>query len=112
LLDAAGDVHRPAAVAEVALELPEHRRGGVAGEGKPAVGLKAGDGLEQSDHGDLGEVLQWLAAGVITPRDAARERLEALDDLLQQSRILLLAIATQELIGRERARWLAISRHA
>ena len=53
LLEVARHVERPALVAEVALQLAEDRRRGVARELRPAAGLEAVDRLDQAEARDL-----------------------------------------------------------
>ncbi len=60
LLEVAGHPHRPGAVAEVALDLAEDRRHGEAREGHVAVGVEAIDRLEQTERGDLFEIVEGL----------------------------------------------------
>ena len=81
-----GHAHRPAAVAEVTLQLTGDRRRGERRELQAPVGLEALDRLEQSDQRDLAQVVGRLAA----VREAAGEELgEAhvlLDELVAQRR--------------------------
>src|ERR671915_1675737 len=74
LLEVAGHANRPAAVAEVALELAEDRRHRERGERRGAVRLEAVDGLEQAERGDLDEVVERLAAALVAAREVARQR--------------------------------------
>ena len=62
LLHAAGRPHRPALVAEVALQLADDGVGGVGGELDLAAGSKRSTALMQADRRDLHEVVEGLAA--------------------------------------------------
>ena len=68
LLDVAGDVHRPAAVAEVALELAEDGRDREGGEGGAALGVEAVDRLDQADARDLDQVVVGLGSAGVAAR--------------------------------------------
>jgi hypothetical protein len=107
LLDPAGNVDRPAAVAEVALELTEHRRRGKTREGEAAVGIEALNRFEQADVGDLNEVVERLASRVVAAGDRAHERLIADDELLDDRPVCGRAMAREQLADRERVERLA-----
>ncbi len=77
LLRAAGHVHRPAGVAEVAAHLAEDRRDGEGLEGVAAFDVVAVHRLEQAERGDLKQVLEGLGGAAVAPRQAASERHEA-----------------------------------
>ena len=67
-----GTRHRPAAVAEVALELAGDGRRRERRELQPAIGLEPLDRLEQTDERDLAQVVGRLAAVRETPRRGTR----------------------------------------
>jgi hypothetical protein len=62
LLQATRDAHRPALVAEVALDLPEDVRRSVSRELYVPVHVEAVYGLDQADGGHLHQVVHGLAA--------------------------------------------------
>ena len=68
LLQVARNPHRPALVAEIALQLSRDRRHSERRERVTACGVEPVDGLQQAHGRDLNEVLQRLAATVVTPR--------------------------------------------
>ena len=70
LLQAARHAHRPRPVAEVALDLAEHRRRRVGGEAHLAREVEAVDRLHDPDAGDLHEVVERLAAAGVAARRA------------------------------------------
>ena len=72
----ARDVHGPAEVAEVVLQLTDDRGYGKCRERRPSFWVKAVDRVQQSDARDLGEVVKRLGASVISPREAVCEREE------------------------------------
>ena len=82
LLQVARHAHRPAAVAEVALELAEDRRHCERRERGVAARLEPVDRLQQAQRRDLDEVVERLAAALVAPRELPRERQEALDERL------------------------------
>lgn len=61
-LEAARHPHRPALVPEVALDLADHRGGGVRRELHTPVRVEPVHGLDQPDRGHLGQVVQRLPA--------------------------------------------------
>ena len=81
LLQVARHADGPGAVAEVALELAEDRRYRVAREGVATIGVEAVDRLQQSEARHLDQVVQRLAGALVTARQLARQRKEALDEL-------------------------------
>jgi hypothetical protein len=89
-------VHRPAVVAEVALELAEHRRHRVGGERGLPRRVEAVDRLDQPERGDLHEVVEWLVGAPVAPRHAAGERQEARDELLARGLVAVAVIADEE----------------
>ena len=82
LLQVARHADRPGAVAEVALDLAEDRRDRVGGERDLALGVEAVDRLDQADRRDLEEVVERLARALVAAGELARQRQEALDELL------------------------------
>ena len=82
LLQVARHAHRPALVAEVALELAEDGRDGEARERGLAARVEAVDRLQQPERGDLDQVVERLAAALVAAGELARERQEALHELL------------------------------
>ena len=91
LLQVARHAHRPALVAEVALELAEDRRHRERRERRLARRVEAVDRLQQAERRDLDEVVELLAAALVAPRELARQRQEALHELLARGRIAVLA---------------------
>ena len=87
LLQVARHAHRPALVAEVALELAQDRRDGEAREGRLARRIEAVDRLQQPERGDLDQVVERLAAALVAAGELARERQKALDELLARELI-------------------------
>src|SRR4029078_1584489 len=81
LLDRAGHADGPPEVAEVALDLAEDRRDGERRERQPAVRVKALDRLQQTEGGDLLDVLA-LRTGEIATGEVTGKGKEALDELL------------------------------
>ena len=71
LLDPTRHAHRPAAIPEVPLELTQDRRGRERAETHAMIGIEALDGLQQTHHRDLAQVLERLA----TVHHAPRQRL-------------------------------------
>ena len=82
LLHAPRDVHRPGAVAEVALDLADDRRHGVRRELDAALEVEPLDREDEADRPDLDEVLERLAAAGVPRRDAPHERQVAIDDAI------------------------------
>src|SRR3954468_15206919 len=77
LLQVARHAHRPAAVAEVALEFAQDRGHGKARERGLAVRVEAVDGLQQAEARDLHQVVERLAAALIAACELAGKRQEA-----------------------------------
>jgi hypothetical protein len=96
LLQRARRAHRPGAVAEVALDLTGDRRHGVGGERHAACRIEAIDGVDEADGGNLQQVLERVASRREAQRDAARERQEALDELLPGDRVARAVVALEE----------------
>ena len=96
LLHPARDVHGPAVVAEVALELAEHRRHGVGGERGLARGVEAVDRLDQPERGDLDEVVERLVGAPVAPRHPPGQREQALDQLLAGGLVAVAVVADEQ----------------
>ena len=96
LLQVARHAHRPRAIAEVALDLAQDRRHRIAREGDLALEVEAVDRLDQTEAGDLEEVVEGLLGALVAARELARERQEALDEHLAIDRIALIQIAGEE----------------
>jgi hypothetical protein len=71
-------------VAEVALDLADHRRHRIGAERDAAVGVVAVDRLHQPDRGDLDEVVGRHARRLVAARDRARQRQVRHHELLAQ----------------------------
>ncbi len=82
ILVGARDVHGPAEVAEVVLQLPHDRRYRKCRERRTSFWVKAVDRVEQSDARDLREVVKRLGASVVSPREAVCEREEPPNQLV------------------------------
>jgi hypothetical protein len=89
-------VERPALVTEVALQLPEDRRNGIAEEGRAAVRLEPVDGLDEADARYLHEVLVGLVGVRVARSELARERDESLDELIPRGQVAVPVIARQQ----------------
>src|SRR5919201_5030052 len=96
LLEPARDAHRPAAVAEVALDLADDVRRRVGGQLDAAVDVEAVDRLDQADRADLDEILEMLTAVRVTACEGPHERHVLLDQLLSRLEVALLVVAAQE----------------
>ncbi len=92
LLEAARNVHRPAAVAEVALDLADDRRHGVRLERHPAVEVEAVDRLDQPDRADLDQVVEWFALAGIATGDRPHERHVLFDQLVARPLVAFLVV--------------------
>ena len=100
LLEPARDAHRPALVAEVALDLADDVRGRVGRQLDAAVDVEAVDRLDQADAADLDEIVELLAAVGVAPGERADEREVLLDQLLARGEVALLVVAAQQrLVG-------------
>ena len=96
LLQVARHAHRPRAVAEVALDLPEDGRHRIARERDLALEVEAVDRLDQAQARDLEEVVEGLLGALVAARELARERQEALDEHLAVDRVALVQITREE----------------
>src|SRR5215212_5314907 len=106
LLHPARHVHGPAVVAEVALELAQHRRHRVRGERRLARRVEAVDRLDEAEGRHLHEVVERLVGAAVAPGHPAGEREKALDEPLARG---LIAVAV---IADEQAAILLCARHA
>ena len=87
----------------MALELAQNRGHRVAGEHHLTRAVEAIDGLQQSDRGDLDEILDRLVGVLVAARKASCERQVALDEQLTGVQIAIDAHAGKELeIGQDR----------
>ncbi len=82
LLQAAGDPDPPAVVPEVALQLAQDGRGGIAAERHPPPRVVRVDRLDQAVAGDLDEVVERLAPVGEPPGQSHGERPVHLDQAL------------------------------
>ena len=96
LLQVARDAHRPRPVAEVALDLAEDGRHGVAREGDLALEVEALDGVDEAQAGDLEEVVEGLVGALVAARELAGERQEALDERVAVDRVALVEVAREQ----------------
>ena len=62
----------------------------------PALGVEAVDRLHEADAGDLHQVVERLVGALVAARELARERQEALDQLLARGRVAALVVAHQQ----------------
>ena len=96
LLQLARHPHRPAAVAEVALELTEDRRDGIARERHAALRVEAVERLDEPEARHLDEVVERLAIAAVARCEATRERHETLDQLLANHGVAPSGVAPQQ----------------
>ena len=96
LLEPARDAHRPALVAEVALDLADDVRRRVGRELDAAVDVEPVDRLDQPDRADLDEVIELLAAIGIPSRERAHERHVPLDQLFARLQVAVFVVAAQQ----------------
>src|SRR5207244_751473 len=87
---------RPAAVAEVALDLADDVRRRVRRQLDATPEVEAVDRLDQADGADLDEILELLAPVGVAPRERADERHVVLDQLLPRRAVALLVVAAEE----------------
>jgi hypothetical protein len=80
VFDAAGHVDRPPVVSEVLAYLAHHGRHGERHEFGAVVGVEAVDGADEADACCLDEIVMWLAAAAVSPRNVVRQRQTAFDD--------------------------------
>src|SRR3954454_4321251 len=99
LLQAARDTHRPAAVAEVALDLADDVRRCVRRELDAAREVEAIDCLDQADRPDLHQVVELFAAVAVPACERAHQRHVLLDQLLACRKVAFLVVpAEQDLV--------------
>ncbi len=110
LLEPARHAHRPALVTEVPLDLADDRRGGVRGELHAPVRVEAVHGLDQPDGGDLGQVVQRLAAVAEAARQVLDERQMHPHQAVAQLRVLRGAVLERAQFEEEGARPAAVVR--
>src|SRR5436190_6480024 len=96
LLEPARDAHRPALVAEVALDLADDVRRRVRGQLDAAVDVEAVDRLDQPDRPDLDEVVELFAPVRVAPGERPDERHVLLDQLVAGCEIAVRVIAPQK----------------
>src|SRR5215210_1892362 len=96
LLQAARHAYRPAAVAEMALDLADDVRRRIGRELDAAVDVETVDRLDQADRADLDEVLELLAAIGVAAGEGAHERHVLLDQLRAGREVALLVVAAEE----------------
>ena len=73
LLQAAGHAHRPRVVAQVAPDLAQDGRHGVAGERDVAAEVEAIDRLDEPQASDLEEIVEGLTGALVAAGQGARE---------------------------------------
>ena len=88
LLEAPGWSDRPPVVAEVPLELTRDGGRGEGGEAGASLGTVAASGLDETEHGDLDQVVQLDTTALETFRQAVGEALVVEDDLLTEASCL------------------------
>ena len=80
----------------MALELAEDGRDGERRERRLARGVEAVDRLQQAERRDLDQIVELLAAALVAARELARERQEALHELLARGRVTLAVVAHEQ----------------
>jgi hypothetical protein len=88
-------VHGPAVVAEVALELAEHRRHGVRREGGLARRVESVDRLDEPERRDLDQVVERLVRAPVAARHPPGERQQPRHELLARG-LVTVAVITDE----------------
>src|SRR5579872_6903518 len=86
LLDATGGPHGPAAVAEVALQLADDRRRGVARELHPTLGVEPVHRLDEGERAHLVEVVEGFATVGEVARQPVGQPEVRLDQLVAKGR--------------------------
>src|SRR4051794_20420110 len=104
LLQVARDAHRPAAVAEVALELAQDGRDGEARERRLAARVEAVDRLQQAEARDLDEIVERLTAALVAARELAGERQEAPDERIAGLLVAGVGALEQSAVGARASR--------
>lgn len=92
ILEPARHVHGPAVIAEVPTHLAHHRGDGERQETAALFGVEAVDRIDQTQSGDLTQVLEVLTAPVIVARDVLRQRQAAFDDRVAMTLMLRCAL--------------------
>ena len=98
LLQAARHAHRPALVAEVALDLADDVGRRVGGELDAAAEVEAVDGLDEPDGADLDEIVEVLAARGVAARERAHQRQVHGDELLARLAVAVQVVAAQQVL--------------
>src|SRR5215217_3064702 len=80
----------------MALQLAQDGGRGVTRELRPAVGLEAVDGLDQAEARDLEQVVEGLVGVRVAEREVARQREEALYELLTRGEVSVCVVAHQQ----------------
>ncbi len=96
LLQAAGQTHGPDVIAEVPAQLAEDRRHRVRRKGLSSLRVEPVDRLDQSQPGDLDQVVERLGLAPVAHGERARQRHEPRDHLLAQLRRRLGGIPAQQ----------------
>jgi hypothetical protein len=106
LLHPARDVHGPAGVAEVALELAEDRRHRVARERVAALHVVAVDRLDQAERRDLDQVVERLVAALVAAGELPGERHEAAAELVACAQVAEFVVEPEKspVLGEPRVR--------
>ncbi len=96
LLYLSRDPYRPAAITEVATDLPGDVRDGEGREPHAPVGIEPVDGLQQTDGAGLDEVVVGLSAVDIAPRDVVDKGHGAFDELSSCLEVAFAVISVEE----------------
>jgi hypothetical protein len=96
LVQVARNADRPRVVAEVAFDLAQDGRHRIARERDPALGVEPIDRLDESQAGDLEEVVEGLLSPLVAGGELARERQEALDQHVAVDRGALVEVTLEE----------------
>jgi hypothetical protein len=89
-------VHRPPVVAEIALELAEHRRHGIRRERGLPRGVETIDGLDEPEGRDLHEVVERLVRAPVPARHPPGQRQQPLHQLLPRRLIPMAVVADEQ----------------
>ena len=98
LLQAARHAHRPALVAEVALDLADDVGRRVRRQLDAALEVEAVDRLDEADGADLDEVVEVLAARGVAPRQRPHQREVHGDELLARLAVAVQVVAAQQVL--------------
>src|SRR3954470_24287900 len=96
LLQVARYADGPALVTEMTLELAEDGRDRERRERCLSCGVEALDRLQQSQRGDLDQVVERLSGALVAAGELPRERQEALDERLARGWVVIVVIALQQ----------------